>query len=80
MLVRVDKFVFPSDLIIIDFSVDKDTHILLRRPFLATIIILINVESGELTMRVNGQQVVFNVLNALKYPEEDIIECSLIPS
>ena len=31
-------------------------------------------------MRVNGQQVVFNVLNALQYPEEDVADCSMISS
>ena len=31
-------------------------------------------------MRVNGQQVVFNVLNALKYPEEEVADCSMISS
>ncbi|XP_050891022.1 uncharacterized protein LOC127096504 [Lathyrus oleraceus] len=64
-LVREKKFVFPIDFIIMDFNADKETPILLGRPFLATGITLIDVEKGELTMRVNGQQVVFNLLNAL---------------
>lgn len=66
MLVRVDKFVFLADFIIMDFSVDEDTLILLGRPFLATGKILIDVENQEITMGVNGQLFVFNVLNALK--------------
>lgn len=65
MLVRVDKFVFPRDFIIMDFNANEETPILLGRPFLATGRTLINVERGELTMRVNGKQVVFNVLNEL---------------
>jgi hypothetical protein len=36
-----------------DFTLDDDTPILLGRPFLATGRILIDVEKGELTMRVN---------------------------
>lgn len=44
LLVRVGKFVFSDDFIIMDF---------------------------------NGKQVVFNVLNALQYPEEELTECSI---
>ena len=80
MLVKVDKLVFPADFIIMDFDADENTPIILGRPFLATGRTLIDVEKGELTMRVNGQQVVFNVLNALQYPDEDVADCSLISS
>ncbi|XP_058783406.1 uncharacterized protein LOC131658089 [Vicia villosa] len=54
VLVRVDRFVFLADFIIMDFDADEDIPILLGRPFLATGRTLINVEKGELTMRVNG--------------------------
>ncbi|PNY16242.1 hypothetical protein L195_g012957 [Trifolium pratense] len=47
----------------------RDTPILLGRPFLATGRTLIDVEKGELTMRVNTQEVTFNVLKAMKYPK-----------
>ena len=53
VLVRVDKFVFPVDFIVMDFDGDKETPILLGRPFLATGRTLIDVEKGELTMRVS---------------------------
>jgi hypothetical protein len=35
-LVRVDKFVFPTDFIIMDFTADEEIPILFGRPFLAT--------------------------------------------
>lgn len=38
------------------------------------------MERRELTIRVNGHQFVFNVLYSLKYPDEEITECSLISS
>ncbi|XP_058751568.1 uncharacterized protein LOC131624648 [Vicia villosa] len=78
VLVRVDKFVFPADFIIMDFDANEDILILLGRHFLATVRTLIDVEKGELTMRVNGQQVVFNVMNALQYPEEEVADCLMI--
>lgn len=36
ILVRVEKFIFPTDFVIIDFEVDKEVPIILGRPFLAT--------------------------------------------
>ncbi|KAI3728177.1 hypothetical protein L6452_16809 [Arctium lappa] len=70
VLVQVDKFIFPADFIILDFEADKDIPIILGRPFLATGRTLIDVQKGELTMRAHDQQVTFNVLDSLRYPEE----------
>ncbi|XP_022897634.1 uncharacterized protein LOC111411325 [Olea europaea var. sylvestris] len=36
VLVRVDKFIFPTDFIILDMEADNDIPIILGRPFLAT--------------------------------------------
>ena len=49
---------------------DKDVPIIMGRPFLATGRTLIDVAAGELIMRVNDEQVVFNIFKAMKYPEE----------
>ena len=77
VLVKVDKFIFPVDFIVLDFEADKDVPIILGRPFLATEKTLIDVKKGELTMRVNDQQVTFNVLDAMKSPDE-IEYCNFI--
>ncbi|XP_038891627.1 uncharacterized protein LOC120081019 [Benincasa hispida] len=66
VLVQVDKFIFPADFIILDYEADKEMPIFLGRPFLATGLALIDVQKGELTIRVDDQQVKFNILNALK--------------
>ncbi|KAM6543139.1 hypothetical protein CsatB_007586 [Cannabis sativa] len=77
VLVQVDKFIFPADFIILDYEADREVPIILGRPFLATGRTLIDVQKGELTMRVNDQQVTFNVFNAMRFPDE-IEECSRI--
>ncbi|KAI3697807.1 hypothetical protein L6452_30904 [Arctium lappa] len=77
VLVQVDKFIFPADFIILDFEADKDIPILLGRPFLATGRTLINVQKGELTMRLQDQKVTFNVFNSLKYPD-DFEDCATL--
>ena len=70
VLVKVDKFIFLVDFIVLDFEADKEVPIILGRPFLATGKTLINVQKGELTMRMNDQQVTFNVLEAMNSPDE----------
>ncbi|XP_061360931.1 uncharacterized protein LOC133304872 [Gastrolobium bilobum] len=46
LLVKVDKFIFPADFIILDYEVDTDVPIILGRPFLATRGVVINVQKG----------------------------------
>ncbi|KAJ9558375.1 hypothetical protein OSB04_012989 [Centaurea solstitialis] len=36
VLVKVDKFIFPTDFVILDYEADRETPIILGRPFLAT--------------------------------------------
>ena len=43
VLVKVDKFIFPVDFIILDMEEDKEVPIILKRPFLATRRALIDV-------------------------------------
>ncbi|XP_062075995.1 uncharacterized protein LOC133780137 [Humulus lupulus] len=75
VLVQVDKFILPADFIILDYEADREVPIILGRPFLATGRTLIDVQNGELTMRVNDQQVTFSVFQAMKFPD-NIEECS----
>ena len=37
VLVKVDKFIFRVDFIVLDMEEDKEIHIVLGRPFLATV-------------------------------------------
>ena len=77
VLVKVNKFIFPVDFIILDFEADNEVPIILGIPFLATGKTLIDVEKRELTMRVNDQQVTFNVLEAMKSSDE-IEDCNIL--
>ncbi|XP_054782728.1 uncharacterized protein LOC129290033 [Prosopis cineraria] len=74
VLVKVDKFIFPVDFIVLDCEVDRDIPIILGRPFLATARTLIDVEKGELTMRVDDEQVTFNMHKLMKSPK-DLEQC-----
>ncbi|KAL5580892.1 hypothetical protein UlMin_013334 [Ulmus minor] len=77
VLVKVDKFIFPVDFIVLDYEADLEVPIILGRPFLATGRTLIDVQNGELTMRVQDEHVTFNVFQSMKFPS-DMEECSVI--
>ncbi|KAL5563618.1 hypothetical protein UlMin_033365 [Ulmus minor] len=77
VLVKVDKFIFPVDFIVLDYEADLEVPIILGRPFLATDRTLIDVQNGELTMRVQDEHVTFNVFQSMKFPS-DMEKCSVI--
>ena len=52
VLVKVDKFIFPGDFIILNMEEDKEIPIILERSFLATGRALIDVQKSELRLRV----------------------------
>ncbi|XP_070015376.1 uncharacterized protein [Nicotiana sylvestris] len=77
VLIQVGKFVFPADFVILDCRVDKEIPIILGRPFLATGRALIDCEPGELKMRLNDEEITFNVQKSMRRPSE-FANCSLI--
>ena len=52
VLEKVDKFIFPANFIIVHMEEDKEVPIIRRRPFLAMGRALVNVQKGELRLRI----------------------------
>ncbi|XP_073017665.1 uncharacterized protein [Primulina eburnea] len=50
---------------------DHDAPLIFGRPFLATGSALIDVHKGELTLRVGGEEVIFNIYHAMKGSNEE---------
>lgn len=73
VLVRVDKFIFPADFVILECQVDFEVPIILRRPFLSTGRALVNVEHRELTFLLNAKEVKFNMCASMKRPKEVLV-------
>ncbi|KAK1417158.1 hypothetical protein QVD17_26281 [Tagetes erecta] len=70
MLVKVDKFVFPVDFVILDMDEDDRVPLILGRPFLATAGALIDVSDGKLTLRVADETVTFDVARSMRHTHE----------
>lgn len=67
--VKVDKFVFPVDFVILDIKEDQNVPIILGRPFLNTADAVIHVSKKTLTLGVGKDRISFNVDKAMKQPE-----------
>ncbi|GJZ69929.1 RNA-directed DNA polymerase, eukaryota, partial [Tanacetum coccineum] len=59
VLVRIDKFIFPIDFVILDIPEDDDVPLILGRPFLSTAHAKIDVFKRKFTLRVGEEKLVF---------------------
>ena len=75
VLVKVDKCIFPADFIVLDMEENKEVPTLLGRPFLDTGRALIDVESGELTLKVRDDKVCLSIYKSDKLLEEKKATC-----
>ncbi|XP_075079501.1 uncharacterized protein LOC142164792 [Nicotiana tabacum] len=66
VLIQVGKFVFSADFVILGYKVDEEIPIILGRPFLATGRALIDCETRELKMRLNDEEITFNVQKCMR--------------
>ena len=62
LLVKVDRFIFPADFVILDSNQDEGDSIILGIPFLATARAIIDIEQGELTLRMHNESITLSVL------------------
>ncbi|GKF07759.1 reverse transcriptase domain-containing protein, partial [Tanacetum coccineum] len=64
---KVGKFKFPADFVVVDFDADPRVPLILGRSFLKTRRALIDVYEGELTLRVGKEAVTFNIDQTSRY-------------
>ncbi|GJT87865.1 reverse transcriptase domain-containing protein [Tanacetum coccineum] len=74
VFVKVGKFHFPADFIVVDYDVDPRVPLILGRPFLRTARALIDVHGEELILRDGDKQLIFHTDTTSKYPNEHRIE------
>ena len=80
VLVKVGKFIFPVDFVIMQMEEDPQVPLLLGRPLLATGVALIDVQKGELTLRVGNEAVHFNINRSLEHPNVEKDSCMVVRS
>ncbi|GJW46939.1 reverse transcriptase domain-containing protein [Tanacetum coccineum] len=67
VFVKVGKFHFPADFIVVDYVVDPRVPLILGRPILRTARALIDVYGEELTIRVDDEAITFKVGKTSRY-------------
>ncbi|GJV12347.1 reverse transcriptase domain-containing protein [Tanacetum coccineum] len=65
--VKVGKFKFPTDFVVVDFDADPRVPLISGRSFLKTGCALIDVYEGELTLRVGKEAITFNLDQTSRY-------------
>ncbi|KAK5811900.1 hypothetical protein PVK06_027284 [Gossypium arboreum] len=64
VLVKIDKFIFPVDFVVLDIEEDSNTLLVLGNPFLATARMIIDVGKGDLTLRVGDETITLQARNS----------------
>ncbi|GKB97315.1 reverse transcriptase domain-containing protein, partial [Tanacetum coccineum] len=67
MLVKVGKFTFPVDFVILEMEGDNKVPLILGRPSLHTANAVIRVKQKQLNLGVGTEQMIFNIDSAIKH-------------
>ncbi|GJW09659.1 reverse transcriptase domain-containing protein [Tanacetum coccineum] len=67
MLVKVGKFTFPVDFVILKMEEDSKVPLILGRPFLHTADAVIRVKQKQLNLGVGTERMIFNIDSAMKH-------------
>ncbi|GKB94309.1 zinc finger BED domain-containing protein RICESLEEPER 3 [Tanacetum coccineum] len=68
VLVKIDKFVFPSDFVVIDMLGDPNETMILGKPFLATIHARINGFHREISLVIGEDRILFDMNENVHQP------------
>ncbi|GKB74122.1 reverse transcriptase domain-containing protein [Tanacetum coccineum] len=67
VLVKVGKFHYPANFVVVDYDADSRVPLILERPFLRTARALIDIYSEEITLRFNDEAITFKVGQTSRY-------------
>ncbi|XP_070040758.1 uncharacterized protein [Nicotiana tomentosiformis] len=72
VLVRVDKFVFHMDFIMVNMEDKREVSLILERPFLATGRAILDIQERQLMLRVGEEIVIFKMKGAMGAPRDEL--------
>src|SRR4051812_13075589 len=70
VIVKVDKFIYPVDLVVLDMAEDRSISLILGRAFLKTARAIIDVDEGKIILRAGDESIEFHLANKIQYPPE----------
>ncbi|GJR42724.1 reverse transcriptase domain-containing protein [Tanacetum coccineum] len=75
VVVKIDKFVFPIDFVILDMEEDHKIPIILGRPFLATTHAMIDVFNKKISFKVGDEIITFDLEKSMRFAPSDEDTC-----
>ncbi|GKA53258.1 reverse transcriptase domain-containing protein [Tanacetum coccineum] len=78
MLVKVGKFTFPANFVILDMEEDSKVPLILGRPFLHTVDAVIRIKQKQLNLGVGTERMIFNIDSAMKHCYSNDDTCFII--
>ncbi|GJS49289.1 reverse transcriptase domain-containing protein [Tanacetum coccineum] len=70
VFIKVGKFHFPTDFVVVDFDADPRVPLIFGRPFIRTSRDLIDVYGEEITLRFNDEAITFNLGHTSRYSSD----------
>ncbi|GJS89762.1 hypothetical protein Tco_0772398 [Tanacetum coccineum] len=73
VIVKIDKFIFPVDFLVLDMEEDHKIPIIMGRPFLATAHAMIDVSNKKISFEVGNETITFDIEKSMKFstPEDN---------
>ena len=71
VLVKVDKFIFPADFVVMDMKEDLEVPLILGRAFMNIARILVNVHDGQIKLGVCDEEITFNVFESMNQLKDE---------
>ncbi|GJV35449.1 putative reverse transcriptase domain-containing protein [Tanacetum coccineum] len=78
VIVKIDRFVFPVDFIVLDMKEDHKIPIILGRLFLATTHAMIDVFNKKISFKVGDETITFNIEKSMRFPPLDDDTCHYV--
>nr|GEX90267.1 hypothetical protein [Tanacetum cinerariifolium] len=74
VIVKIDKFIFPVDFVVLNTKEDHKILIILERPFLANAYVMMDVFNKKISFEVGNEIITFDIKKSMKFstPEDDI--------
>ncbi|GJT14543.1 DNA-directed DNA polymerase [Tanacetum coccineum] len=74
-IVKINRFVFLVDFVVLDMKEDHKIPIILGRPFLATAHAMINVFNKKISFEVEDETITFDIEKSMRFPPSDDDTC-----
>ncbi|GJS48613.1 reverse transcriptase domain-containing protein [Tanacetum coccineum] len=71
VIVKIDRFFFPVNFVLLDMKEDHKIHIILGRPFLATAYAMIDVFNKKISFKVGDETITFDIEKSIRFPHSD---------